>query len=189
MAVASATNINEALDGNVVLEVESLDRLYLNAYVRAMAVGGQVVRFLTDHLGNTIPHPASFTKIGNRFRQQVHAFAHTQGIPMLRLKKPDRRRWDDRKLDHVRPYLDEAESEGRFGVVATWFAHRATSLAHASGKSLAQSRRQATSSFEITSDSSLLEVIRDREFEISSRYDAIPIRLRVPSLTELRKRS
>ena len=91
---------------------------YLNAYVRAMAVGGQVVRFLTDHLGNTIPHPASFTKIGNRFRQQVHAFAHTQGIPMLRLKKPDRRRWDDRKLDHVRPYLDEAESEGRFGVVA-----------------------------------------------------------------------
>ena len=118
MAVASATNINEVLDGHVVLEVESLDRLYLNAYVRAMAVGGQVVRFLTDHLGNTIPHPASFTKIGNRFRQQVHAFAHTQGIPMLRLKKPDRSRWDDRKLDHVRPYLDEAESEGRFGVVA-----------------------------------------------------------------------
>ena len=33
-------------------------------------------------------------------------------------KKPDRTRWDDRKLDHVRPYLDKAEAEGRTGVVA-----------------------------------------------------------------------
>lgn len=37
---------------------------------------------------------------------------------MLRLKKPDRTRWDDRKLDHVRPHLDAAEAKGRFGVVA-----------------------------------------------------------------------
>ena len=37
---------------------------------------------------------------------------------MLALKKPDRSRWDDRKLDHVRPYLDAAERDGRFGVVA-----------------------------------------------------------------------
>ena len=34
------------------------------------------------------------------------------GIPILRLKKPDRSRWDDRKLDHVRPYLDAAERDG-----------------------------------------------------------------------------
>jgi hypothetical protein len=34
------------------------------------------------------------------------------------LAKPDRTRWDDRKLDHVRPYLDAAERDRRFGVVA-----------------------------------------------------------------------
>ena len=34
------------------------------------------------------------------------------------MKKPDRSRWDDRKLDHVRPYLERAERDGRFGVVA-----------------------------------------------------------------------
>ena len=39
-------------------------------------------------------------------------------MPILSLKKPDRTRWDDRKLDHVRPYLDKAEAEGRTGVVA-----------------------------------------------------------------------
>jgi hypothetical protein len=34
------------------------------------------------------------------------------------LKKPDRTRFDDRKLDHVRPHLEQAERDGRFGVVA-----------------------------------------------------------------------
>ena len=31
--MAPATNINEVLDGHVALEVECVDRLYLNAYV------------------------------------------------------------------------------------------------------------------------------------------------------------
>ena len=45
-------------------------------------------------------------------------FAREQEDPDPALKKPDRSRWDDRKLDHVRPYLERAEREGRFGVVA-----------------------------------------------------------------------
>ena len=48
----------------------------------------------------------------------MKAFSTEHDVPILRLKKPDRTRWDDRKLDHVRPYLDKAESEGRYGVVA-----------------------------------------------------------------------
>ncbi|MGH9263300.1 MAG: hypothetical protein ACRD1D_01280 [Acidimicrobiales bacterium] len=111
-------NINDVLDGHVALEVECVDRLYLNAYVPNLQVGGQVVRFLTEHLGNPIPSPALFEKIGNRFRREVKAYAQRHGIPILALKKPDRTRWDDRKLDHVGPYLSAAERAGRFGVVA-----------------------------------------------------------------------
>jgi len=116
--MVSVTNINEVLAGHVALEVECVDRLYLNAYVPRLQVGGQVVQFLTGHLGNPVPSPALFAQIGNRFRREVRAFAAEHAIPILRLKKPDRRRWDDRKLDHVRPYLQRAEREGRFGVVA-----------------------------------------------------------------------
>jgi hypothetical protein len=76
------------------------------------------VRFLRDHLGNPIPSPALLAPIGNRFRKDVKAFAPEHAVPILALKKPDRSRWDDRKLDHVRPYLDAAQREGRFGVVA-----------------------------------------------------------------------
>jgi hypothetical protein len=114
----SVVNINEILDGHVGLDVECVDRLYLNAYVPTLQVAGQVVLFLTRHLGNPIPSPALFDKIGNRFRREVKAFAADEGIPILHLNKPDRSRWDDRKLDHVRPYLDRAERHGRFGVVA-----------------------------------------------------------------------
>jgi hypothetical protein len=115
---AAVTNINDVLEGHIALEVECVDRLYLNAYVPNLQVGGQVVRFITQHLGKPIPSAALLGTIGNRFRREVRAFADAHGIPILQLKKPDRSRWDDRKLDHVRPYLERAERERRFGVVA-----------------------------------------------------------------------
>jgi hypothetical protein len=118
VSMTAVVNINDVLDGHVALEVECVDRLYLNMYVPNLQVGGQVVQFLTGHLGNPVPSPALFNQIGNRFRREVHAFAEENDIPILKLKKPDRTRWDDRKLDHVRPYMEKAEHEGRFGVVA-----------------------------------------------------------------------
>ena len=116
--VTSVTNINDVLEGHVGLDLDCVDRLYLNAYVPILQVPGQVVTFLTEHLGFPIPSPVLLKKIGNRFRREVNTFAVEHDVPILALKKPDRSRWDDRKLDHVRPYLDNAEAEGRFGVVA-----------------------------------------------------------------------
>ena len=116
--MAAVVNINEVLDGHVSLQVDCVDRLYLNAYCPILQVGGQVVCFLTGHLGNPVPSPTLFHQMGNRFRRDVDRFAAGAGVPLLRLKKPDRSRWDDRKLDHVRPYLDQAAAGGRFGVVA-----------------------------------------------------------------------
>jgi hypothetical protein len=77
-----------------------------------------VVTFLTQHLGHEVPSPVLFKRIGGRFRQAVAAFAEANDVPLLRPKRPDRTRWDDRKLDHVRPHLEQAEREGRCGVVA-----------------------------------------------------------------------
>src|SRR4051794_30905056 len=117
-SMASVVNINEVLEGHVGLDLECVDRLYLNAYVPNLQVGGQVVRFITQRLGKPIPSAALLGAIGNRFRREVKAFAAARQIPILALNRPDRSRWDDRKLDHVRPYLERAEAERRFGVVA-----------------------------------------------------------------------
>jgi hypothetical protein len=116
--MTSVTNINEVLEGHVGLDLACIDRLYLNAYVPNLQVGGQVATFLTAHLGFPIPSPALLEKIGNRFRRDVKVFANENDIPVLQLKKPDRTRFDDRKLDHVRPHLEQAERSGHFGVVA-----------------------------------------------------------------------
>jgi hypothetical protein len=116
--MASVANINDVLEGHVALEIECVDRLILNAYVPRLQVPGQVVRFLCAHRGHPIPSPALLGKIGDRFRTETRKFARDREIPMLQLGAPDRSRWDDRKLDHVRPHLDAAEREGRYGVVA-----------------------------------------------------------------------
>src|SRR5215204_1467697 len=79
--MVAVVNINEVLDGHVALEVECVDGLYLNAYVPILQVGGQVKRFLEEHLGNPIPSPAIIDKIGNRFRREVKAFAVTKPHP------------------------------------------------------------------------------------------------------------
>jgi hypothetical protein len=116
--MVSVANINDVLEGHVALEVECVDRLVLNAYVPGLQLPGQVVRFLVGHLGQPIPSPALLGRIRNRFRTETRRFVRDHGIAVLRLGTPDRRRWDDRKLDHVRPHLEAAEREGRFGVVA-----------------------------------------------------------------------
>jgi hypothetical protein len=73
--MASVTNINEVLSGHVGLEVHCADRLLLNAYVPNLQVSGQMVTFLTQHLGFLIPSPTLPERIGNRFRREVKAEA------------------------------------------------------------------------------------------------------------------
>jgi hypothetical protein len=89
--VSSVVNINDVLDGHVVLDVACIDRLYLNAYSPILQVGGQVERFCR-HLGQPIASPAVIEKIGNRFRRDVDAFAKDHEIPVLHLATPDRSR-------------------------------------------------------------------------------------------------
>ncbi len=64
-------SVNDILDGHVGLDLECFDRIYLNGRVPNLQVSGQVVNFLTHHLGFPIPSPAILEKIGLRFRKDV----------------------------------------------------------------------------------------------------------------------
>jgi hypothetical protein len=108
--MSEVININDVLDGHVRLSVDCADRVLLNAYVPTLQTSGGVAYFMREHLGLPIPSPAVMEKIGNRFRREVRAFAEKDDIPILHLKKPDRSRWDDRKLDHVRPHLEASRA-------------------------------------------------------------------------------
>src|SRR6202034_540357 len=73
--MAHTVTAGELLDGHTVLDIECLDRVYLNAYVPTLQSSGQVVAFMTQHLGMPIPSPALMEQIGTRFRKAVESYA------------------------------------------------------------------------------------------------------------------
>jgi hypothetical protein len=116
LAVKVPVTVNDLLDGHVALDIECLDRIYLNGYVPNLQVSGQVVTFLTRHLAYPIASPAIFEKIGTRFRDDVRRDAAARGVPMVRFAK------GDRKIDVMRPLLAKAAATGRSQLVAVGVA-------------------------------------------------------------------
>ena len=107
-----ALTVNDLLDGHVLLDIECLDRIYLNAYVPILQSSGQVVAFMTQHLGKPIPSPALMEHIGTRFRRSVESYASSSGIPWVRFGK------DERKVDVMLPLIAAQAATGRSGVAA-----------------------------------------------------------------------
>ena len=104
--------VNDILDGHVGLDLECFDRIYLNGWVPNLQVPGQVVSFLTRHLGFPIPSPAILERIGLGFRKAVTDFAAEHDIPVVRFAK------GERKVEVMRPYLERLERQRRPGVAA-----------------------------------------------------------------------
>jgi hypothetical protein len=110
--MAATVTVNDLLDGHVALDIECLDRIYLNGYVPNLQVAGQVVSFMTQHLGCPIPSLAIMEKIGTAFRRAVSAFAEAERIPVVRFGK------SDRKIDVMRRHVAAQAATGRSGVAA-----------------------------------------------------------------------
>ncbi len=106
------TKVTDLLDGHVVLDVQCLDRIYLNGYVPSLQVAGQVVTFMRDHLGHPIPSPAIMERIGTSFRRAVVSFAEDEHVPVVRFAK------HDRKIEVMRRYVAAQARTGRSGVAA-----------------------------------------------------------------------
>src|SRR5580658_5536952 len=109
---ARVVTVNEILDGHVALDLECLDRIYLNAYVPILQSSGQVVAFMTQYLDMPIPSPALLEKKGTAFRAAVASFADASHIAVVRFKK------EDRKAEVMAPYLRRQAATGRSGVAA-----------------------------------------------------------------------
>lgn len=114
--MASTVTVGDVLDGHAGLDLECLDRIYLNGYVPTLQVAGQVVSFMTQHLGQPIPSPAILEKIGTKFRRAVYRFVETDHIPLIRFAK------GDRKQTVMSRFLAAQARTGRPGVAAVGVA-------------------------------------------------------------------
>ncbi len=56
--------IPELLDGHITLEVECLDRLYLNGYIGELATGPGLSMFMRFRLGMPVPSSVVLGRIG-----------------------------------------------------------------------------------------------------------------------------
>jgi hypothetical protein len=75
----------------VVFEVESIDRLYLNLYVPELQRVGQVVGFLTRHLGFEIASTALVARRSEAFVDGIRCYARDHDVPLIDFVKGQRK--------------------------------------------------------------------------------------------------
>jgi hypothetical protein len=83
--------IPELLDGHVTLEVECLDRLYLNGYIGKLATGGGLTWFMRGQLGKPVPSPVVLGQISERFREAVKTLAERDHIPIYQFQHKEKK--------------------------------------------------------------------------------------------------
>jgi hypothetical protein len=102
-------NLNEILRHHVTLEVECIDRLYLNAYLPGLQTSGALVAFMQKHRGKRIPSPAILQHMLEDFRSRLTAYAEVHQIPFVQFER------NERKDDVAKRYL--ADFPNREGVM------------------------------------------------------------------------
>ena len=84
-------SIPELLSEHVTLEVECLDRLYLNGYIGRLATSGGLVTFMREQLDKPIPSPVVLGQVTEKFREAVKAMSERQQIPVYQFDHKERK--------------------------------------------------------------------------------------------------
>jgi len=92
-------NVAEIIREHVTLEVEGIDRMYLNAYGPGLQTEGGFVHFVRHHLGYPIASTAVIAPLSAAFVRSIEGFAKAQGVDMVTFAK------DQRKDDLAKEYL------------------------------------------------------------------------------------
>jgi hypothetical protein len=84
-------SIPELLRDHVSLDVQCVDRIYLNGYVPTMQTSGALVYFLEKQRKAMIASPALLRDISHRFVAEVEAYAESHHIPLVHFAKGQRK--------------------------------------------------------------------------------------------------
>jgi hypothetical protein len=84
-------NVAELISDHVTLEVDCVDRLYLNGYIPTLQTPEHLVAFLRRHRGHPIPSPKLLGDISQDYRRRVESFARQVGAPMIHFTKGQRK--------------------------------------------------------------------------------------------------
>jgi len=83
--------VKELLEERVTLDLESIDRLYLNAYQPMLQTGGGVATFFKGHRGAKVASTVLMAPMSRQFVDDIKGFAKDNAIDMVRFKKGERK--------------------------------------------------------------------------------------------------
>ena len=84
-------NVAEIIKNHVTLEVECIDRVYLNGYVPGLQTEGGFVHFVRKHLGYPIASTTVIAPMSKAFVQAIETFAKQQDVDMVTFGKHQRK--------------------------------------------------------------------------------------------------
>jgi hypothetical protein len=84
-------SVAEIVRERVVLEVEGIDRMYLNGYVPGLQTPGGLVKFIRTHLGLPIASTAAVAPMTREFVRKIEQFAKDHRVDIVSFKKGQRK--------------------------------------------------------------------------------------------------
>lgn len=84
-------SVAEILNKHVTLEVEGIDRMYLNVYVPRLQIVEGVLGFIRRHRGHPVASTRMVEPITRQFVAAIEKFVHDQGIPLIHFDKGQRK--------------------------------------------------------------------------------------------------
>jgi len=84
-------SVAEILSQHVTLQIEGIDRMYLNVYVPALQRAGGVASFLRFHLGHRFASSVVMDPITKAFIAQMEQFARQEKVPIVQFLKGQRK--------------------------------------------------------------------------------------------------
>lgn len=104
-------SLAEILRDHITLEVECIDRMYLNVYIPALQREAGASWFLKQHRQCPVASSAAMAPISHAFVAAIEAYAQTHQVPVLTFTK------GQRKDDIVAPYVTRAAGQDRIVLI------------------------------------------------------------------------
>ena len=86
-----ARSVADVLDDHVTVEVECIDRMYLNVWVPRLAYGGGVAGFFVGHRGHAYASTALMDPMAKAFVVDIHGFVSSRGLQLVHFGKGQRK--------------------------------------------------------------------------------------------------
>ena len=97
-----ARNAGEVLAQHTTLELECIDRMYLNVYVPLLQSGGGTAVFFRVERRNPMPSSALTAPMTRRLVSDIERFAQREGIGLVRFERFERK--DERTQTYLRRF-------------------------------------------------------------------------------------